>query len=175
MRGGRVRIWSAGCSTGEEPYSLALTMLALAPDAGRYDIRILATDLDRAVLATASRGVYPDRLMASVPAALKKAHFQAMHDDADEIHWSVGEAPRQLIAFRTLNLTRSWPMKGGFDVIFCRNVVIYFDSDTETAVWKAFSEFLNVGGRLFVGHSERVNTLALPMFESDGVTTYRRV
>ena len=150
-RGGRVRIWSAGCSSGQEPYSIALTVLALAPNIGRHDFRILATDLDRAILAAANRAVYPAAAVQAVP------------------------APRALVSFRQLNLTLDWPMKGAFDVIFCRNVVIYFDGETENRVWSRFAQRLAVGGWLFVGHSERVNTLALPMFASDGVTAYRKV
>ncbi len=174
-KGGRVRIWSAGCSTGEEPYTLALTLLELLPDAGRYDIKILASDLDRAVLATASRGIYPERALETVPAPLRKAHFEAVPGGGAEASFSAGAAPRALISFRQLNLTLPLPMKGMFDVIFCRNVVIYFDAETELSVWKAFSERMSPGSWLFVGHSERVNTLALPMFQSDGVTSYQRV
>ncbi|WP_111431575.1 protein-glutamate O-methyltransferase CheR [Rhodobacteraceae bacterium DSL-40] len=173
-KGGRVRLWSAGCSTGEEPYSIALTMLDMASDAGRHDIKILATDLDRAVLATANRGIYPERALEAVPATLRKAHFQP-RTEGNETGFAVGPAARALISFRQLNLTLPFPMRGSFDVIFCRNVVIYFDAETELSVWKAFSERLPPGGWLFVGHSERINTLALPMFASDGVTSYRRL
>ena len=173
-RGGRVRIWSAGCSSGQEPYSIALTLLALAPDVGRHDVRILATDLDRAVLATASRGVYPEAAVKVIPAPQRKAHFEPVRTE-DETLYSVGTAPRALIRFRQLNLTADWPMKGGFDVIFCRNVMIYFDSSTETMALRRFAELLPAGGWLFVGHSERINTLTLPMFASDGITTYRKV
>ena len=169
-RGGRVRIWSAGCSSGQEPYSIALTVLGLAPGIGRHDFRILATDLDRAVLAAATRGVYPAAAVEAVPAALRKAHFEPEGEA-----YALGAAPRALVSFRQLNLTLDWPMKGAFDVIFCRNVVIYFDGETENRVWGRFAQRLAVGGWLFVGHSERVNTLALPMFASDGVTAYRKV
>jgi len=172
-RGGRVRIWSAGCSTGQEPYSIALTLLALAPGIGRLDVRILASDLDRAVLATARRGVYADRAVEAIPPELRPAHFKPVRIDG-ETAYAVGPAPRALVAFRQLNLTADWPMRGRFDIIFCRNVVIYFDSATETRIWQRFAERLPVGGWLFVGHSERVNTLALPTFASDGVTTYRK-
>jgi chemotaxis protein methyltransferase CheR len=173
-KGGRVRLWSAGCSTGEEPYTIALTLLDSLPDAGRYDIKILASDLDRAVLATANRGIYPERALETVPAAARRTHFNAVPGDGEPC-FSIGSAPRGLVAFRQLNLTLPLPMKGTFDVIFCRNVVIYFDAETEFSVWKSFSERMLAGSWLFVGHSERVNTLALPMFESNGVTSYQRV
>jgi chemotaxis protein methyltransferase CheR len=173
-KGGRVRLWSAGCSTGEEPYTIALTLLESLPDASRYDIKILASDLDRAVLATASRGIYPERALEAVPAAARRMHFDAIPGEGEPC-FSIASAPRALISFRQLNLTLPLPMRGTFDVIFCRNVVIYFDAETESTVWKAFSERMLPGSWLFVGHSERVNTLALPIFESDGVTSYRRV
>lgn len=179
-RGGRVRLWSAGCSTGEEPYTIALTLLECFPEAGRYDVRILATDLDRAVLATASRGIYPARAVELVPDLLRRTHFEPVSAEeggrgAGDRHFAVGPAPRSLISFRQLNLTQPLPMKGYFDVIFCRNVVIYFDAETEYAVWKVFSERMQPGSWLFCGHSERVNTNVLPMFANDGVTSYRRV
>lgn len=173
-RGGRVRIWSAGCSTGQEPYSIALTILGLAPDIGRWDLRILATDLDRAVLATAKRGVYPAASLDAVPAALRRPHFEPVRAGG-EMASAIGPAPRALVRFRKLNLTHDWPMRGGFDVIFCRNVVIYFDAENEAAIWRRLAGRLPEGGWLFVGHSERVNTLALPMLASDGVTTYRKI
>ncbi|MFQ8433462.1 CheR family methyltransferase [Amaricoccus sp. W119] len=202
-RGGRVRIWSAGCSTGQEPYSIALTILGLAPDIGRWDLRagcstgqepysialtilglapdigrwdlrILATDLDRAVLATAKRGVYPATSLEAVPAALRRPHFEPVRAGG-EMASAIGPAPRALVRFRKLNLTHDWPMRGGFDVIFCRNVVIYFDAENEAAIWRRLAGRLPEGGWLFVGHSERVNTLALPMLASDGVTTYRKI
>lgn len=173
-KGGRVRLWSAGCSTGEEPYTIALTLLEALPDAGRYDIKILASDLDRAVLAAGNRGIYPERALETVPTALRKTYFEKASSEHEQ-SFSVGPAPRALISFRQLNLTLPLPMRGMFDVIFCRNVVIYFDAETELSVWKAFSERMSPGSWLFVGHSERVNILALPMFQSDGVTSYRRV
>lgn len=173
-RGGRVRIWSAGCSTGQEPYSIALTILGLAPDIGRWDLRILATDLDRAVLATAKRGVYPAASLDAVPAALRRPHFEPVRAGG-EMASAIGPAPRALVRFRKLNLMHDWPMRGGFDVIFCRNVVIYFDAENEAAIWRRLAGRLPEGGWLFVGHSERVNTLALPMLASDGVTTYRKI
>ncbi len=173
-KGGRVRLWSAGCSTGEEPYTIALTLLELLPEAGRYDVKILASDLDRAVLATASRGIYPERALEAVPGPLRRTHFDPVPGEGEPC-FAIGSTPRALISFRQLNLTLPLPMKGMFDVIFCRNVVIYFDAETELSVWKAFSERMSPGSWLFVGHSERVNTLALPMFQSDGVTSYRRV
>lgn len=171
-RGERVRLWSAGCSTGEEPYSLAMTVLEVEPEAARFDVRILASDLDRSVLATAARGVYSESATEAVPAPLR--HNLVPTGDG-EPGLAIAPAARALVAFRQLNLTEAWPMRGRFDVILCRNVVIYFDADVERAVWRGFAEKLQPGGWLFVGHSERVNTIDLPMFESEGVSSYRRV
>ena len=109
-----------------------------------------------------------------MPSELKARYFDRLPTD-DEPDYSLRAPVRALLSFRTVNLTTSWPMKGGFDVIFCRNVVIYFDAATEMALWKAFAARLPTGGWLFIGHSERVNTLALPVFASDGVTTYRKL
>lgn len=171
--GERVRLWSAGCSTGEEAYSLALTVLDLLPEAATLDVRILASDLDRRVLGAGTAGVYSARATQSVPPNLRLRYFRQVTGD-DDCRWSAGPALRELVHFRQLNLARPLPLKGSFDVIFCRNVVIYFDDATEAKVWAGLSERLSPGGWLFVGHSERVNTDVLPMLERDGVSSYRR-
>ena len=165
-KGGRVRIWSAACSTGQEPYSIALTILSLMPDAAEYDIKILATDIDPNVVTTARRGVYPQTEVAPIPADLARRWMEPRDGGALE----VGEAMRELVSFRELNLVApSWPMKGRFDVIFCRNVVIYFDEPTQHRIWGRFRAVLQPTGRLYVGHSERVTDDG---FRSDGLTSY---
>ena len=164
-QGGRVRIWSAACSTGQEPYSIALTILSLMPDAPEYDIKILATDIDPNVVITARRGLYPGNEVALIPADLARRWMEPRGDGALE----AGEAMRELVAFRELNLIGQWPMKGRFDVIFCRNVVIYFDEPTQHRIWGRFRGVLQPSGRLYVGHSERVTDDG---FRSDGLTTY---
>lgn len=172
--GARVRFWSAGCSTGEEPYSLALTVLDALPEAPSLDVRILATDLDRRVLAAGKAGIYPDKATRWIPAPLRARYFQQV-TGGREVRFCAGPALRALVAFRQLNLARPWPMRGPFDAIFCRNVVIYFDSATETNVWRRFGDRMPKGARLFIGHSERINTSVLPMFKGDGITTYCRL
>ncbi len=164
-KGGRVRIWSAGCSTGPEPYSMALTILSLLPDAADHDVRILATDIDPNVVATARRGIYPKEDVAAIPGDLVRKWMEPREGGAAE----AGEAMRRLISFRELNLIGSWPMKARFDAIFCRNVVIYFDEETQRKMWNRFRQSLHPEGRLYVGHSERVNESG---FRSDGLTTY---
>ena len=167
---GRVRIWSAGCSTGQEPFTIALTVLEALPEAANLDVRILATDIDPNVVATGRAAVYSDEAVQPVPTALRDRWMVRVRDGGREA-WSAGEEMRRLVAFRELNLMGKWPMKGRFDVIFCRNVVIYFDEPTQARIWSRFAPLLNSGGQLYVGHSERVGDTAL--FEASGLTTYR--
>ncbi len=167
---GRVRFWSAGCSTGQEPYTIALTVLDLLPQAADLDVRILATDIDPNVIATGRQAVYSDEAVQPVPPALRDRWMVRVKDGGRDA-WGAGDEMRRLVAFRELNLMGHWPMKGTFDVIFCRNVVIYFDEATQARIWSRFAPLLNPGGRLYVGHSERVT--AMDKFENDGLTTYR--
>jgi chemotaxis protein methyltransferase CheR len=170
-RGGRVRIWSAACSTGQEPYSIALTILSLMPNAADYDIRVLATDIDPNVVAEGRDGVYRDSLLSDVPADVRAKGFDRIRADGGDA-WSANTAMRTLVAFRELNLIGHWPMKGPFDAIFCRNVVIYFAEDTQAKIWNRFAPLLAPEGVLYIGHSERVNG-AEHLYETDGLTTYR--
>lgn len=167
-RGGKVRIWSAGCSTGEEPYSIAMTILSLLPEANNYDIRILATDIDQNVVAHAKEGVYSQEIVSVIPADLRARCFTQERGD----RWRVSEQLAGLVAFRELNLIADWPMRGKFQAIFCRNVVIYFEEQTQLRIWNRFKTFLTPGGYLYIGHSERLNG-AEDGFKNDGLTTYR--
>jgi chemotaxis protein methyltransferase CheR len=171
--GGRVRLWSAACSTGQEPYSMALTLLSLMPDAARYDIRILATDIDPNVVAEARAGAYSDDAVSQVPGAMRSAWFTSQPSGSGKV-WQVKPAVQDLITFRELNLIGDWPMKGKFHVIFCRNVVIYFEEQTQVKVWNRFKNLMLPDARLYIGHSERVTGTG-DAFETDGLTTYRRV
>ena len=171
--GGRVRLWSAACSTGQEPYSAAITLLQAAPDATRLDIKILATDIDPNVVAEGRAGTYSQSAMAGVPDALRGRYFDRT-DQRGDLAWRVNEDVRSLVSFRELNLIGDWPMKGAFDVIFCRNVVIYFEEDTQSRVWSRFAPRLATGGYLYIGHSERLTGPAVAGFSADGITTYRR-
>lgn len=166
--GDRVRIWSAGCSNGPEPYSIALTILSFMPDAANYDIRILATDIDHNVIAEARRGVYSEEIISIIPLEIRLRWLVA--DESGK--WRIAEPLARLVAFRELNLIGNWPMKGRFQVIFCRNVVIYFEEETQTRVWNRFKDQLSPGGYLYIGHSERLGA-AEDGFENDGLTTYR--
>ncbi len=173
-RGGRVRLWSAACSTGQEPYSIALTILSLMPDAAGLDIKVLATDIDAAVLAEARAGVYEEASIEPVPSDLRKRWFNRATDARGRAGWSVAEDARRLVSFRELNLIGTWPMRGRFQAIMCRNVVIYFDEDTQVALWSRFMPMVEPGGHLYIGHSERLAGDAARHFESAGITTYRR-
>jgi len=164
--GGRVRLWSAGCSTGQEPYSIALTVLSAFPDAGRYDLRILASDIDPVVLQTAKTGAYSAEAIAAIPEPMRKRWMEQTRDG-----WRMGAEVRDLIAFRELNLNGAWPIKGKFQVIFCRNVAIYFEEQTQARIWARFGDLMTDNARLYIGHSERVTDD--DRFQSDGLTVYR--
>ncbi len=149
----RLRAWSAGCSSGEEPYSLAMLALHTLPDADRWDLKILATDLSTRVLATARAGVYSAERLKTVPPALRHAYFVNERTSRGKQH-RVAEPVRACVSFARLNLMESWPMRGPMDFIFCRNVMIYFDKPTQTRLVSRFHELLKPGGTLFIGHSE---------------------
>lgn len=167
----RIRIWSAGCSTGEEPYSIAMVVRETLPAVG-WDVKILATDLDSNVLATADRGVYDANRVKDLSEVRLRRWFQKGRD-AQSGQVRVAPELRDLIVFRRLNLMLDWPMSGPFDVIFCRNVVIYFDKPTQRVLFERFADLLAERGHLFVGHSEslfKVTDRFVPL----GKTIYRR-
>jgi chemotaxis protein methyltransferase CheR len=171
-RGGRVRIWSAACSSGQEPYSIALTLLSMMNDVAQLDIKVLATDIDPNMVASGSAGIYDEALMAEIPREMRDRWF-VKQPKGDRLSWAVSDKLRELVIFRELNLIGNWPMRGKFQVIFCRNVVIYFEDDTQKKIWSRFQSLLSPGGRLFIGHSERVSGPAADAFETEGITTYR--
>jgi chemotaxis protein methyltransferase CheR len=165
--GGRMRLWSAGCSTGQEPYSMAMTLLSVLPDAANLDVKILASDIDTDVLAIGRRALYEEEELDAVPANLRGGLERAASGA-----WRVGQAARKLVSFKELNLNApNWPMHGAFQAIFCRNVAIYFDDPTQERLWRRFAPITAPHGRLYVGHSERVDD---PAFQSCGLTAYRR-
>lgn len=167
--GGRVRIWSSACSLGHEPYSLAMTILSAFPDVMKYDFKILASDIDPKVVATATQGIYTGDAIEPVGAAFKREYFTNIGDDKFEVNANV----KALISFRELNLIASWPFKGKFDVIFCRNVVIYFDDPTQSKIWQRYADVILKQGHLFIGHSERLSGPAKDKFKNVGITTFR--
>ncbi len=170
--GGRVRIWSAACSDGQEPYSIALTVLSLLPNAADYDFKILATDIDPKILALAKAGCYDETALETVSPAMRKQWFREV-DINGRRKFQIDDRVKRLITFNELNLMSQWPFKGQFDVIFCRNVVIYFDEPTQMRIWSRFAGLLPEGGHLYIGHSERVSGEAKNSFDNIGITTYR--
>ncbi|WP_036289400.1 protein-glutamate O-methyltransferase CheR [Methylosinus sp. PW1] len=170
-KGARLRIWSAACSNGQEPYSIAMSILSVIPDAADLDVKVLATDIDPNMVAAGANGVYSREIMEAVPSHLRSRWFTPLGGGRDE--WGVTEELASLVSFRELNLIGHWPMSGRFDAIFCRNVVIYFEEKTQENIWSRFVPLLNAEGRLYIGHSERVSGAATSAFEYDGVTTYR--
>jgi chemotaxis protein methyltransferase CheR len=169
----RVRIWSAACSTGEEPYSIAMTIRESLPDLRGWDIRILATDLDSAVLDQGRRGLYAaDRLKGLEPQ--RRARFFREQRSADGASYEVTDELRALITFKQLNLMHSLPMRGPLQAIFCRNVVIYFDKDTQRDLFARIALLQRPGDLLFLGHSESLFKVT-DSYALLGRTVYRRV
>jgi len=171
--GERIRFWSAGCSSGEEPYSIALTLLSLMPDAGKYDIRILATDINQGVLRRGREGSYEQSALTLVGNKLRERWFEPFETAEGKRIFRACPELRGLVTFRVANLINPWPMKGPFQVVFCRNTVIYFDEATRAEIWAKMAELIAPGGYLFVGHSERVPA-NLSCFYAAGLTTFRR-
>jgi chemotaxis protein methyltransferase CheR len=167
-----LRIWSAGCSTGEEPYSLAITLREAASQLHGWDCRILATDIDSNVLATASRGIYPrDRTKGIEHARLKRWFFKGSGNNQGMVRMK--PVLQQLIQFGQLNLMDDWRMEEPQDVIFCRNVIIYFDKQTKSRLVERYAQNLKPGGHLIIGHSESLYKVS-DRFELIGNTIYRK-
>jgi chemotaxis protein methyltransferase CheR len=171
-RSGRLRIWSAGCSTGEEPYSIALTILSLMRDAPHFDVKILATDINKPVLTQARRGMYREGALLPVSRQLRADWFVPGPETEGEKTWSVGNELRALVTFRELNLLADWPMKHAYQVIFCRNVAIYFEEHIRGKLWERLSKRLAPRGFLYIGHSERISDTSAQL-ELRGYTSYR--
>lgn len=171
--GGAVRIWSAACSSGEEPYSIALAILSAIPEAASLNVRVLATDIDPDVLNKGQAGVYGEATMAAVPADMRQRWFSPQQDDAGGKAWRAGADLRKLVVFRKLNLIGHWPMRGPFHAIFCRNALIYFKEETQLEVWRRFAPLMAPAGRLYIGHSERLFGDATSLFTNEAITTYR--
>jgi chemotaxis protein methyltransferase CheR len=151
-----VRVWSAACSSGEEPYSVAMTLLADLPAAEGWQCEVLATDLSSAVLTRAEAGVYPMTRAAQVPEVYLK-RFMLKGRGVQEGRFAVGPALRAAVAFRQLNLQGTWPHLGVFDAILCRNVLIYFNADGRRQVISRLVSHLVPEGHLFLGHAETAN------------------
>ena len=151
----KVRIWSAGCSTGEEPYTLAMVLSEyFRAYPASIDVAILATDISVTALRAAVRGIYPAAKMAPVPMTYRQRHFSPLKDG----NWAVKQNLKDMVLFRRLNLmSRRFQFKGLFQVIFCRNVMIYFDRATQKELIARFHRYTEPGGYLIIGHSETID------------------
>ncbi|MDI6797696.1 MAG: protein-glutamate O-methyltransferase [Desulfatibacillaceae bacterium] len=149
----RIRIWSAGCSTGEEPYSIAISILEFFLKDERLDAKILATDISAKVLEQARQGVYSADRLREMPVTTQRRYFQKGFGK-QEGFFKIKERVRQMVVFRNHSLMNRINFGRGLDAIFCRNVMIYFDKRTQNNLVRIFYEYLKPGGYLFVGHSE---------------------
>jgi chemotaxis protein methyltransferase CheR len=169
----KLRIWSSASSTGEEPYSIAITVLESMKDQlSQWDIKILATDIDSNVLSAGKKGIYEDRRIEDVPKKFKEKYFNKGLG-LNESKVKVDEELQKIITFKKLNLLHDWPMKRSFDIIFCRNVIIYFDKETQQELFARYYEMLAPGGLLILGHSENLGKYQVH-FESVGRTIFRK-
>jgi chemotaxis protein methyltransferase CheR len=159
--GRRIRIWSAACSTGQEPYSLAMSSLEHLPDIEQWDFKILGTDLSNYAVEQAKAGVYPSEKLDGIPADLVSRHL-VRGSGATNQQFTVSSKLRSLVSIARLNLMDPWPFKGKFDVIFCRNVMIYFDAETRRNLVLRFHELLHPGGILAIGSAETLAGLNTP-------------
>ena len=168
-----LRVWSAACSSGEEPYSIAMTVLETLPHPGSWDVRILATDLDSEVLERARRGVYPLERTASL-SAQRRERFFTEHRDGRTVSHRIAPEVASLVTFKQLNLMHPLPMKGPLDVVFCRNVIIYFDKDTQRDLFTRICRLQRPGDLLLLGHSESLFKVC-ESYGLIGKTIYRRL
>jgi chemotaxis protein methyltransferase CheR len=167
-----LRIWSAGCSTGAEPYSIALAIKEKVP--ADWDVKILATDIDTGVLETARQGIYEAEwvIKGLGEARAKRWMMRGSGNRAAQVR--VKDELRDMVTFRTLNLLEAWPMSKTFDMIFCRNVVIYFDKPTQAVLFDRMADQLRSDGYLFIGHSESLNKVC-DRFKLIGKTIHQRI
>jgi len=169
----RLRIWSAGCSSGEEPYSIAMCVREMLPKSSGWDVKILATDLDSNMVQRGKDGVYTtERVEGLTAARMKKWVKRGKGENSDKVRMS--DDLREIITFKELNLMEGWPMKGPFDFMFCRNVVIYFNKETQRQLFDRYADLLTDGAHLYIGHSESLNKVT-DRFDLLGKTIYQKV
>jgi chemotaxis protein methyltransferase CheR len=153
----RFNIWSAGCSTGEEPYSVGITIKETA-GARLFDAKIVATDISTKVLRIAESAVYQADRIKNIDIAMLKKYFQ-VGSGRSEGYYRIKKDVKDMVEFRRFNLMHKFPADSHFDIIFCRNVMIYFDKKTQSALVDRFYDCLRTGGYFFVGHSESLTGL----------------
>ena len=170
--GRRLRIWSAGCSTGEEPYSIAITLRESLQELAHWDAKVLCTDIDSDVLSTGKAGLYSQQRVKGISSPALERWFSESRTQENSV-FQANRQLQELLTFKQLNLMDQWPMKGKFDVIFCRNVIIYFDKPTQRILIDRFAEILEEGGYLILGHSESLLNVS-DRFSLLGKTVYRK-
>ena len=168
----RARIWCCAASTGEEPYSIAMVLREAQELLNGFDVKLLATDLDSAVLATGATGIYNAERLKSVSSA-RVSRFFRKGGGEHAGKFRAQDELRSLITFKQLNLMHEWPVRGPFDAIFCRNVIIYFDKETQRALFERMAALQRPGDILFLGHSESLYRVS-DKYELVGRTIYRR-
>lgn len=160
-----IRIWSAGCSSGQEPYSIAITARQVGARTA-----VTATDIDHSILARAEKGVYSKTETSSIPPEIMSTAFSPC-EGGDEVRRPI----REMVSFRHLNLHGAWSFDQPFDVIFCRNVIIYFDAEAQIKLWHKFRRQLRPGGWLFIGHSERIPDSLRDQLQPVAHTVYQHI
>jgi chemotaxis protein methyltransferase CheR len=171
FKGKRMRFWSAACSSGEEPYSLAMLLREHLPEMDRKDVLILATDISRRMIEKGAKALYSEDSLKDLPLSYLQKYFVKARNTA--CAYKVSDPVRSMVRIARLNLMDSWPMKGPFHVIFCRNVMIYFDRATQQRLINRFWELIEPGGYLFVGHSEGLSAIT-HKFKYVRPATYRK-
>jgi chemotaxis protein methyltransferase CheR len=168
-----IMVWSAGCSTGEEPYTLAMVLKEFIKDKRGFDFVVLATDISTKVLETAKTAIYDDRLITAIPEEFKK-NYLLKSKNADKKVFRIAPELRRHVAFRRLNfMDENFGFREKMDIIFCRNVIIYFDKATQEKLLAKFCSNLSPSGYLFLGHSETLLGMDLPL-QQLAPTVYRR-
>jgi len=166
----RLRFWSAGCSTGAEPYSMAMVVAEFFANKPGWDVKILATDLDTNCLRLGHEGLYSVDQLRGVEAARLRKWFTRIEPN----QFQAVDQLREMVVFNQLNLMKEWPMRGPMDAIFCRNVVIYFDKPTQQRIFNRFAALMRPDEHLFIGHSESLYRVS-DAFKLIGKTIYRRL
>ncbi|MDX1949462.1 MAG: protein-glutamate O-methyltransferase CheR [Rickettsiales bacterium] len=167
----RLRIWSAGCSSGMEAYSIAMTLRSVLKDVDNWDAKILATDIDTNMLAKGSAGIYSDEEYENIPAKFRE---EFITKDSKNSQIKVSDKLKKLVSFKRLNFIEPWPVKGPFDIVFCRNVVIYFQKETQKKIFENFSNVMRSGSHLYIGHSENLTGIS-NKFQLIGKTIYQKI
>lgn len=165
----RLRIWSAGCSSGMEPYSISMVLKDRIKSLGQWDAKILATDIDTTMLKTGEEGIYSIEQLSNIP-----SEYQSYLSKVGNDSISMSPDIRRLITFKQLNLLDKWPMSGPFDAVFCRNVVIYFDKNTQKGIFERMARLVKPNGWLYIGHSESLHKIS-DDFKLVGRTIYQRL